>query len=132
MSGAPRRGSQAVEFALAVPVLLTLFSGVVDVSESLMVHDALVAAVGEASRGGSVVDPAAGDREATALSTATQAWSATERAETPQFTAVIQGAAPDRMLVVTGTVTVQPLIGLVPLPNTLSWSARTRLTVQAP
>ncbi|MCB9688613.1 MAG: pilus assembly protein [Alphaproteobacteria bacterium] len=126
-----RRGAQAVEVAILLPILLLLFAGSVDLAELMMTRDAMTVATADGARAGSLMSTKQGeDPVATAIDTADQAFAAAERAQTATFTASVVGTKPDAMIVVQGVVTFEPWIGLIPMPSTLSYQNTARLTYQ--
>ena len=127
-----RRGSQAVEFALAVPFLFGIVSSVVDLAEYLNINDALVAAVASGARSGALVEKSSGkDPLVVAHDTATTSWGVSLVRGTPTFGVVYSGQTPDRLLVLSGSVPFDPLFGFLPLPNAITHSS-TVLTVIQP
>lgn len=126
-----RRGATAVEFALTLPVLLLLAAAVVDIGQYLYVADGMVAAVAEGARAGALADPDDGeDPILTAKAAADLWWTASEIADPLTVDATIVGVAPDAMLVVTGTIGLNPAFGLLHLPAAATYSHTIRLTYQ--
>ena len=120
-----------MEVAIALPLLLILFSGVVDLAELMMTRDAMTVAAADGCRAGSVrTQPKGEDPVATAIATADQAWLAAERPQTAVSTAQIVGVKPNAMLVVHGEVSFSPWLGIVPMPASLAYDNTTRLTYQ--
>ena len=122
-----RRGSQAVEFALVLPILLMMISAAVDVGDYLGRNRALVEAAADGARAGAAdADDPAGVAEATAAT----AWDAMGSFGTPRFSASIDGQAPQQRVVVSATLPYEPFFGLVPTPETLSYTCAFRLDDQ--
>jgi Flp pilus assembly protein TadG len=127
-----RRGSQAVEFGLTLPVLLVLTAGAVDLGQYLYVAERIAAVAAEGARMGAITDiDGGGDPVALALTTTHTAWAATDLPGTLSVAATLQGAAPSRRIVVTATVATAPYFGLVDiLPGTIQQVSTIRLTDQ--
>ncbi|MBX2797374.1 MAG: pilus assembly protein [Myxococcales bacterium] len=124
-----RRGSQAVEFALLLPFLVALVSGVIDLGVYLSRTTALVQASADGARIGAAAEDG-DDALATAVRTATAAWTATGVPGEAVFTASLEGSAPQRRVEVDGTLSYDPYFGFVPLPATIRSSSTFRLFVQ--
>lgn len=123
-----RRGSNAIEFALLLPVLLVLVAGVVDLGQLLYLADATVAAVAEGARAGALADPDDGeDPVDTANLASNQWWTATEIPAPFTVASTLSGAAPDVVLEVRGTVTFNAAFGLLDLPANVSYTQTIRL-----
>jgi Flp pilus assembly protein TadG len=123
-----RRGSNAIEFALILPVLLILVAGVVDLGQLLYLADATVAAVAEGARAGALADPDDGEiPTAVADVAATQWWTAAEIPASFAVASQVTGAAPDAVLEVRGTVTFNAAFGLIDLPASASYTQTIRL-----
>ena len=126
-----RRGSQAIEFALLVPLLLILVSGIVDLGQYMYVADGLVNAVSQGGRQGALADSDDGESaSATAMSIASASWTASELPGTLTVTANVSGAAPDALVVVTGTVPFSGFFGFLTLPSTITYTSTVRLMYQ--
>jgi hypothetical protein len=98
-----RRGSNVVEFALVLPILLVLVAGVVDFGHFLILAEGVVSAVGEGTRAGALAEEGE-DPVAIAVAVAETAWAATALPGDLDVDAVASGTAPDRRLTVTGTL----------------------------
>jgi Flp pilus assembly protein TadG len=129
MIRAPRRGSQAVEFALVLPLLLTLLAGVVDLGQYLVVSEGLVSAVAEGARAGALAET--GQSPTTiAQSVATTSWSTTSLPGSLTLQAATSGSAPDRMLTLSGEVTFDAWFGFLGLPTSIEYEHTLRLSEQ--
>ena len=127
-----RRGSQAVEFGLTLPVLLVLTAGAVDFGQYLYVAERIASVASEGARLGAVTDiDGGGDPVALATSTAYDVWATTDLPGTLTVEAALEGAAPSRRIVVTATVATNPYFGFVDiLPTTIEQVSIVRLTDQ--
>ncbi len=129
-----RRGAQAIEFALGLPIMVMLVSGTVDLSWYLHLKHGVVNVAGQAARAGAAVDP-----EDTNLSpvqvaqgVASDAWTQSYGQGTLNVSAQTSGVAPDRMLTVTASLDFSEarLIGFLPAPATVQHVAVMRLDSQ--
>jgi Flp pilus assembly protein TadG len=119
-----RRGAQAIEFGLLLPVLMMIVSAIVDYGWYFNQRELFVTAVRDGARTGAVTKP---------TSTATYCGAAKDRVNAAltasyfttgtQVAASTSGVAPDRKITVTAKRDFNKLIGLAPTP------ARFRLTV---
>lgn len=126
-----RRGNYAIEFGLTLPVLLVLASGMIDLGRELSFSDQVATAVSEGARAGALVDPRTGaDPAIVAQNTTTFVWTKMETGYPLTVVVTTEGAAPDRMLRVTGTAHHDVLFGFVPLPDASSYSEVVRLDRQ--
>jgi len=127
-----RRGSQAVEFGLTLPLLMVLTAGAVDLGQYLYVAERIAAVASEGARMGAVTDvDGGGDPISLATTTAETAWTTTELPGTITVGAALVGAAPSRRIVVTATVATDPYFGFVDLlPSTIVQSRTVRMTDQ--
>jgi Flp pilus assembly protein TadG len=126
-----RRGNQAIEFALVVPLLLILISGIVDLGQYMYVADGLVNSIAQGGRQAALADQDDGESPtATATTIANASWAASELPGTLTVTAALSGAAPDQLVVVTGTVPFSGFFGFLTLPSTISYTSTVRLMYQ--
>lgn len=125
-----RRGSQAIEFAIILPVLMAIIAGMVDYGWYFYQQQRLTVAVRDGVRVGSVSewedDPAslAEDRVRVAYS---------ETGLDPEaltLSASIEGSVPNKMVRVEATQAFSPMFGLVPTPGALSAVLTMRLEDQ--
>lgn len=128
-----RRGSQAVEFALVLPVIVALFAGIIDLGWYFSVDVALRAAVRDGLRTGSRALQSAGP-PMVARDAVITSWAAGRMAGvgSPRVVARLEGAAPMQLLHVRASMDYVPLIGLVPLPASHSADFRMRMVEQPP
>lgn len=114
-----RRGSQAVEFALVLPILVSLVSGVIDLGTYLSRTDALIQAAADGARAGAADGD---DPTGTAKSVAEEAWASTGLPGTPTFETTEVGSAPLRMVRVAVNMPFEPWFGLVPTPSNVDYA----------
>ena len=128
------RGSYAIEFAMTLPVLLIILSGTIDYGWYFHVQMSMVNATREAAHAGSQIDPAGVEDQgvlltpaASALKVAADVWTAADLPGTPTFTAVINGVAPDKDMVVSSSLAIAPLVGFTTggagTPTNISYTA---------
>ncbi|MCK6519902.1 pilus assembly protein [Myxococcota bacterium] len=125
-----RRGSNAVEFALILPILILLFAGIVEWGWTLNQQMMVVQAAREGARAG-VSTPRDDDPETAAEARAVQALNDMGlNGSAAVVTATITGAYPDELLQVSLALPHQPIIGLVPIPVDLKAALTMRLEEQ--
>lgn len=122
-----RRGSQAVEFALVLPVLTGLVSGVIDLGAYLHRTDALVQAAADGARAGAADEDDPAGRAKTVAQTA---WSSMGLPGAPTFDVAEVGSPPTRVVRVSATYSFTPWFGLVPIPETIDYSCAFLLETQ--
>lgn len=124
-----RRGAQAIEFALALPMLVVLAAGTIDVGQYLYASERVAAVASEGARSGALADPDLDeDPIAMATSMAESTWASTELGGDLTVDAMLDGAAPNRRVVVRATVQSDPIFGFIPLlPSTLTATRTVRL-----
>ncbi len=129
-----RRGAQAVEFALALPIMVMLVSGTADLSWYLHLKHGVVNVAGQAARAGAAVNPE--DTNLTpsqvAVGVAQDVWLQSYGDNSLNVSAVTSGVAPDQMLTVTATLdfTNRRMIGFVPTPDAVRHVAVMRVDSQ--
>lgn len=107
-----RRGANAIEFALILPVLVALMSGVVDYGYMFAVRYVAGAAVEEAARVGSqIVHPE--DPTPFALTAAQRSWDKFGLHGRPTFSVTYEGSP--ELVIVRADVAPISLVGLVPI-----------------
>ena len=117
-----RRGAAAIETALILPVLLALFGGTVDTAWFLYQRNALVDAAQAAARAGAVTGSQV--EFATDASAAAASRLSAEGIDPSAVTVTAeQSTGSTTMITVTLTMPFAPVVGLVPLPESLSASA---------
>jgi Flp pilus assembly protein TadG len=111
-----RRGNQAIEFALVMPVLLAVVAGTIDWGFFWHAKFHLVNSVHVGARSAAVTgaddDPLG---VATSVASTTFDESGLSLMQ-PVFTSGHQGADPDIMVWVTAVATFEPFIGFIPTP----------------
>ncbi|MEM6928158.1 MAG: TadE/TadG family type IV pilus assembly protein [Myxococcota bacterium] len=122
-----RRGSQAVEFALALPLLMLILTGSLDAGEYLFRMEALVQSAADGARAGAKAES---DATGAAEVAAEAAWQATGQGGEPEFTATLVGEAPDQRVTIAAELAFTPWVGLVPLPGTIGYRCTFRLDHQ--
>lgn len=131
MSPRRRRGSQAIEFALVLPVLCILGAGVVDLGQYMFLQDGVTAAVAQGARVGALSDAAEGeDPIANAQAAATTAWTTSDMPGTLTVTATLVGSAPDQRIVVDATTPFTSWFGFVTFPANITYRATVRMMYQ--
>ena len=125
-----RRGSNAVEFALILPILITLFAGIVEWGWTLNQQMMVVQAAREGARAG-VATPRDDDPESAAQARVVQALNDMGlNGGAATVTVSIVGAYPDELLQVNLALPHEPIIGLVPIPVDLKAALTMRLEEQ--
>jgi Flp pilus assembly protein TadG len=124
MKPSRRRGGAAIEFALILPVLVTLLFGIIEYGWVFLQQANVVAAVREGVRLGvtyATDDTPAADDAATARVTSVLNQYGFD-ASTATISAAYSGASPNMTLTVTAVVPYQPLIGFLYVPANLTGS----------
>ena len=125
-----RRGSNAVEFALILPILITLLAGIVEWGWTLNQQMMVVQAAREGARAG-VSTPRDDDPETAAQARVVQSLNDMGlNGSAATVTVSIVGAYPDELLQVNLALPHQPIIGLVPIPVDLKAALTMRLEEQ--
>ena len=125
-----RRGSNAVEFALILPILITLFAGIVEWGWTLNQQMMVLQAAREGARAG-VSTPRDDGPEAAAQARVVQSLNDMGlNGGAANVTVSIVGAYPDELLQVNLALPHQPIIGLVPIPVDLKAALTMRLEEQ--
>ena len=125
-----RRGSNAVEFALILPILITLLAGIVEWGWTLNQQMMVLQAAREGARAG-VSTPRDDDPETAAQARVVQSLNDMGlNGSAATVTVSIVGAYPDELLQVNLALPHQPIIGLVPMPVDLKAALTMRLEEQ--
>jgi Flp pilus assembly protein TadG len=127
MTRTKRRGSQAVELALAMPFLLVASGGAMDLGQFLYLSERVAAVAAEGARAGSVADLKKENAVALATAAAKTAWTATEIDGTLSVTASLVGNVPSQRVVVTASVATKPVFGflhIIPSATTITRAVR--------
>jgi Flp pilus assembly protein TadG len=123
----PRRGANAVEFALILPVLLVFTFGVMDIGWISFVRHAASSAAGAGARAGALTMQAA-DPNAIAVEVANERWAELGLPATPVVTATQVGDP--SLMVVDVEVDLDALVGFVVGSHTIAVTAVKRMEDQ--
>jgi hypothetical protein len=118
-----RRGANALEFALTLPVFLVFMLGVVDYGYLMMCKALLDASLMEGTREGAITDPALVPNIRVVAQT-TAAGIVAGVCTGCTFNCVDSGAPPARELSCTGSWPITPLVGFVPMPANITSQSR--------
>lgn len=134
MNQRKRRGANAVEFALTLPVIIFILSGVVDYGYFLHLQYNMINAVTQGARAGVTTDrpEVSGDPvpKTVAETVAKDVWTAANLPGFPTVTATESGTAPNIQLQVVGTVEFVELVGVLPTPANITHTAVMRMDDQ--
>lgn len=126
-----RRGAQAIEFALLLPVLMAVTSAIVDYGWFFSQDLSVIAAVREGARAGAMANPDTTDWCAAASSRVRTSLSAAGLdASTATITTATSGVTPDQMITVSASVRFTRLMGLLPAPPVMKSTTTMRLESQ--
>jgi Flp pilus assembly protein TadG len=127
-----RRGSQAVELALALPLIIVLSGGAVDVGQYLYLTERVAAAASEGARAGALANVTQGENPvAIAEAAAYTTWSGQDLPGSLDVSAAVEGAVPSQRVVVSTTLTSTPLFAwLSLLPEEVTVTRTVRLGSQ--
>lgn len=128
-----RRGGNAIEFGLTLPVFFMVMMGVVDYGWWFGARAGLANAVSLGCREGSMVDSKAG-RDPVVVATdditaRAAPWCATPGAGCT-YNAEMKWDVPDRAISCRASMPFNPLVGLVPTPSTVDAESRFRMEWQ--
>ena len=126
---AGRRGANAVEFALTLPIFLTLMLGIMDYGYLMMAQAILDAAAMQGTREGAITDPNVASVVTTAENGARDVADFMCAGDCT-YSCVDLGSPPAREVLCTLTWDIDPLVGLVPFPNAIGASGRQLLEWQ--
>lgn len=124
----PRRGANAIEFALILPVLLVLLTGIMDYGYAYAVRNAANAAARAGARAGALTAQVEGP-DVAATDAAAARWLSVGLPLTPTMVAFRTTTVPQQM-VVRIRVDLASLIGLVVGPGTIEVTAIQRMEDQ--
>lgn len=137
ISGRPRarRGANAIEFALTLPVFMALTMGIIDYGYLFMLQSGMDGAVSLACREGSKIDPNRGSPAGTAQLELNNRSAFFCQGHCSTLSAVELGgpqwSAPNRTLQCTAIMpNPPPIVGLVPFPASISSVSYYRLEWQ--
>lgn len=122
-----RRGANAIEFALVMPVLLAIVTGMMDYSWIFMLRHGAMNAARYGARQGSVADPA-GDPDGVAASAALAKWGDLHVGGTPTIVAFRVGDP--QLMAVRITLATPELIGFVMGPSSIQVTAVEEMETQ--
>src|SRR5262249_1075592 len=111
-----RRGSQAVELALAMPFLLVASGGAMDLGQFLYLSERVAAVAAEGARAGSVADLKKENAVTLATAAANTPWAAAGIGGKVGVAAPLPGAVPSQRVVVTASVASHPVFGFLHIP----------------
>ena len=125
-----RRGGSLVEFALCLPLVIVILTGVLDWGFYFSTWHEVQTAAREATRAGASTDVDDGPEDA--ATARAKEWLADANISTDgaRVDATINGAAPDLVLAVSLDVPFTPFVGLVPTPDDASGAMTMRLERQ--
>lgn len=123
-----RRGNQAIEFALLMPILLVFIGGVVDYGIYLNQRMSVTMVARDAARAGSLVRVGGGNVEAAAEAQGTA--SLAVAGMTGTVDCALTGISPDQAIRCDVDVPYVPLLDLVPLPAALETNLTMRMEEQ--
>ena len=124
-----RRGTQAIELALTIPVALSLIFGIVDFSWLAVHNQAINAAVAQGSRTGAYT-PLEGDPGGAAVASAEARWAEFGLGNTPDVTATLVTENGVQLMSVTAKLHYDSLTGFIPDPGPLTTTMRLRMEEQ--
>lgn len=122
-----RRGNNAIEFALVLPILVALLTGISDLGVYFSARMSVTSAARDAARAASLTpigDPV------TPVGVAQGQASLTAAGLNGQTTCEVIGFSPDQAVRCFVTVGFDPLFGLVPVPATLESTVTMRMEEQ--
>jgi hypothetical protein len=125
-----RRGANAIEFALTLPIFLYMMLGVVDYGYLMMAHAVLDAAVMEGTREGAITDPNATSDITTVAENKAQDIAGTLCGGDCVYNCADVGNPPEREITCDFRWNIEPLVGLVPYPNQIQSEGRQLLEWQ--
>ena len=122
-----RRGANAIEFALVLPVFLTIVLGMMEFSWAFFVRTAVITAVSDGCRAGAVVHPE-DDWETEAedqMNLVLQQYNINCEDESVSCDSIVtnEGDSPEEALACRLEVNYEPLIGYVPVPTQVASEA---------
>jgi len=127
-----QRGATAVEFALVLPVFLTVVFGVIEYGWVFYQQFNLAGAVRDGLRQGVTISQTASPDPRSTAVTKAQANLTTLGVSLTGVTlaATYGGASPTKTMTLSGTMTYKKMIGFVPTPSTLKYAMTMMLEMQ--
>jgi hypothetical protein len=130
-----RRGGQAIEFALLLPVLVLLTGGMIDIAYVLGTRQALVMAVQEGARVGSTYDWREDDETVDAtidvgLLAAQDAWDFGGRPQSVDFTGALVDVGGRQVLRIRGRADVDVFFDFIGMPAQIEFDHHMRVVDQ--
>lgn len=120
-----RRGNNAIEFALILPVLLTLIFGAMEYSWYFVQYEAVARSASQGARAGSQIKLSLGPTTtATSVAKSTLSSSFSSLGSSASVTSTVSGG---NTINVTITVPYKPLVRYLPTPASLTYSSSMRL-----
>lgn len=120
-----RRGANALEFALLMPVLVAVFTGIMDYSFAMALREAAMKSARAGARAGATC-PQSQDPDDAAAEAAADQWASIGLGRVPTIVAFRTGTPP--RMTVRVTVEEVPLVGLVSTPSMLEATAVEQLS----
>lgn len=125
-----RRGANAIEFALTLPIFLYVILGIVDYGYLMMAHATLDAAAMEGTREGAITDPYHTSAIDAVAETKAQEIASGLCGGDCTYTCSDNGNPPERQITCDLRWNISPLIGLVPYPTQIQSQGRQLLEWQ--
>jgi len=125
-----RRGSNAIEFALTIPVVVMLLTGIMDYGYFFSQQQVVVHAARTGARRAAVSDPETESAGEVARAAVLQVLEDGGVPGEPKIAVTFGGAAPNATVTVDVRVDYDGLAGLIPLPGALGSTISSRLERQ--
>jgi Flp pilus assembly protein TadG len=128
-----RRGSNVIEFAMTLPVFLSIVLGIVDFGWFFATQSGIHNAAAIGCREGAMIDPAMGSPQLVAtnyINNSSWLWCATGCTITINDLSGGNYAVPNRSLECQITKNFQPLVGFIPLPPIVQTTSQYRFEWQ--
>ncbi len=122
-----RRGASAIEFALCLPVVVALLTGILDWGAYLSAMHEAQSAAREGVRLGAATDQ---DEDPVTLAENRVADRLAEAGVKGSGVATLSGLSPDQVMTVTVSGSYSPFVGLVPVPSTVNGAMTMRMEDQ--
>ena len=125
-----RRGSNAIEFALTLPLVVALLTGIMDYGFYFSQQQVVVHAARTGARRAAISDPETENAAEVARDAVTQVLTGAGVSGAAKVGVVFSGAAPNATVTVDVKVDYAGLAGLVPIPGALGSTISSRLERQ--